>query len=116
MSVVGDLVTMAGGPAARVYKMGAVPAGPTYPYRVVGYSPNAPVQRSMNGDGDQARRFTVQHFGRSAESVEESADATFATFDGKSIGGDMCTQEIATTITRDPDDSGVLSTTHTYRF
>lgn len=116
MSVVGDLVTMAGGSAARVYKIGSVPANPSYPYRVIGYSPNAPVVRTVNGAGEQVRRFTVQHFGRSADSVEAVADATFATFDGQRIGDDVCTQELASTITRDPDDEGVLSTTHTYRY
>ena len=116
MSVTSDLVTQAGGSAARVYAMGAVPSSPSYPYRVIGYSPNAPVTRTQNGAGEQLRRFVVQHFGKSADSVEAAAASTFATFDGKRVSGDVCTQELATPITRDPDDSGVLSTTHTYRF
>ena len=116
MSVTSDLVTQAGGDTARVYPMGKVPSAPVYPYRVIGYSPNAPVTRTQNGAGEQLRRFVVQHFGRSADSVESVADATFDTFDGQRVKGDVCTQEIATPITRDPDDSGVLSTTHTYRF
>lgn len=116
MSVVGDLVTLLGGTAARVYKIGAVPSAPAYPYRVVGYAPNAPQVRTMYGSGAPLRRFTVQHFGRSADSVEAAADATFATFDGQRVYGDVCTQELATPITRDPDDSGVLFTTHAYRF
>lgn len=116
MSVTNDLVTLAGGTAARVYAMGKVPSSPTYPYRVLGYAPNAPVTRTQNGAGEQLRRFVVQHFGRSADSVEAVADATFTTFDGQRVDGDVCTQEIATPITRDPDDSGVLSTTHTYRY
>jgi hypothetical protein len=116
MSVTSDLVTQAGGSEGRVYAMGKVPASPTYPYRVVGYAPDAPVTRTQNASGDPLRRFTVQHFGRSADSVEAVATATFDTFDGQRVGGDVCTQEIATPITRDPDDQGVLSTTHTYRF
>jgi hypothetical protein len=116
VSVTGDLVTLAGGTTERVYPMGKVPSAPTYPYRVIGYSPNVPVTRTQNGDGDPLRRFVVQHFGRSADSVEAVADASFATFDGQRVDGDVCTQEIATPITRDPDDSGVLSTTHTYRY
>ena len=116
MSVTADLVAQAGGAAARVYPMGSVPASPPYPYRVVGYSPNAPVQRTTNGAGEPVRRFTVQHFGRSADSVEAAAAATFATFDGQRVDGDVCTQEIASPILRDPDDLGVLSITHTYRF
>lgn len=113
MSTTSDLVAMRGG---RTYAIGSVPASPAYPYAVIGYAPNAPVTRTSDGSGDPVRRFTVQHFGRSAESVEAAADQTFVTFDGASIGGDLCTQELATPIERDADDSGVLSTTHTYRY
>lgn len=113
MSTTSELVALRGG---RTYELGAVPASPTYPYAVIGYAPNAPVTRTSDGSGDQVRRFTVQHFGRTAASVEAIADLTFATFDGQPIDGDLCTQEIATLIDRDSDDSGVLSTTHTYRY
>jgi hypothetical protein len=113
MSTTSDLVALRGG---RTYELGDVPVSPTYPYAVIGYAPNAPVTRTSDGNGDPIRRFTVQHFGRTAESVEAIADATFAAFDGQSIGGDLCTQEVATLIDRDSDDSGVLSTTHTYRY
>lgn len=116
MSVTDDLVTMAGSTPERVYPVGKVPTSPVYPYRVIGYAPNAPVVRSQLGDGDPLRRFTVQHFARTADGLEDIADATFATFDGKTVDGAVCTQEIATAPTRDPDDRGVLSTTHTYRF
>lgn len=113
MSTTDDLVTMAGG---RTYALGSVPASPIYPYRVIGYAPNAPVVRTMTADGEPVRRFTVQHFGRTSDSVEAIAEDTVATFDGKPIGGDVCTWEIGTAIDRDPDDRGVLSTTHTYRY
>lgn len=116
MSVVTDLAGLLGGTAARVYPIGRVPANPIYPYRVVGYAPNAPVTRTINGAGDRVRRFTVQHFGKTADSVEAVADDTFVTFDGQHIDGDLCTQEIATLVDRDADDNGVLSTTHTYRY
>lgn len=116
MSVTDDLVTQRATAGDRVYAIGSVPSQPAYPYTVLAYSPNAPVTRVQQGQGDQIRRFTAQHFGRTDDSVEDAAQRTFDTFDGKAVGGDMCTQEIATTITRDPDDSGVLSITHTYRF
>lgn len=117
MSVTGDLVALrkAGG-FTRVYPIGAVPDAPIPPYVVIGYAPNAPVTRTQNGAGDQLRRFVIQHFGKSADSVEAVADASFTTFDGQRVDGNVCTQEIATPITRDPDEGGVLSTTHTYRF
>jgi hypothetical protein len=116
MSTTDDLVAQRVTAGGRVYAAGSVPASPGYPYTVVGYAPNAPVTRTLNAAGDPVRRFTVQHFGRTANAVEDAAAKTFAAFDGKSFGGDVCTQELATPLTRDPDDQGVLSTTHTYRF
>jgi hypothetical protein len=116
MTTTADLVTLRGGSAARVYPVGAVPASPTYPYVVVGYAPNVPLVRSLDGSGDPVGRFTVQHFGRSAASVEAEAAESFALFDGGEVDGEVCEQEMATPIYRDPDDAGVLSITHTYRF
>lgn len=117
MSITADLVTARKvGGFTRVYPMGAVPATPTYPYVVIGYAPNAPDVRTMNGSGDPVGRFYVQHFGRIADAIEDQAAITFTTFDGKTFSGRVVTQEIATPIDRDPDDRGVLSTTHTYRY
>lgn len=118
MSVTTDLVALraAARSGDRVYAIGAVPASPVYPYTVIGYSPNAPQVRTNDGSGDPLRRFTAQHFGKSADSVEAAAATTFDTFDGKQVLGETCEQEIATPIYRDPDATGVLSITHTYRF
>lgn len=117
MSVTSDLVTLRKvGGFTSVYPIGAVPASPTYPYVVIGYAPGAPLVRTLDGSGDPLRRFTVQHFGKSADSVEAQAATTFATFDGQQVAGGTCEQEIATPIFRDPDATGVLSITHTYRF
>lgn len=113
MSVTSDLVNLRGG---RTYAIGAVPASPQYPYTVIGYSPNAPAVRSLDGSGDPLRRFTAQHFGKTADSVEAAAADTFEAFDGRLVEGGVCEQELATPIYRDPDDNGVLTTTHTYRF
>ena len=116
MSVTADLVAARKvGGFTRVYPMGAVP--PARPTRTSssGYAPNAPVVRVQTGQGDPVGRFVVQHFGRTAEAVEDQSAITFATFDGKTFGGNVVTQEIATTVDRDSDDRGVLSTTHTYR-
>lgn len=110
---------VAGG-VARAYKLGAVPDGPTHPYAVVSDAPGAPLVRDLGGSGDPAGRFTVQHFGRTADSVAALAAKTFATFDGKEIvalpGAPVAWQEIATTPYRDPDAQGVLDVLHTYRY
>lgn len=117
MSVTADLVAARKvGGFTRVYPVGAVPATPQYPYVVIGYAPNAPVVRTQDAKGDPVRRFTVQHFGRVADAVEDQGAITIATFDGRTVNGDVCELEVATLPDRDPDDRGVLSTTHTYRF
>lgn len=120
MTTTADLVAIRTAKGGRVYELGKVPAKGTvgfdYPYTVIGYSPDTPQVRTLDGSGDPLRRFTAQHFGRDAASIEDHAGRTFAAFDAQFIGDDLCTQELATPLFRDPDDSGVLSTTHTYRF
>ena len=104
---------------ARVYDLGAVPAKPAYPYAVLSVSPAPPQVRDLGGSGDPVGRFTVQHFGRTDDSVTAIAAVTFATFDGKELpvaGGPVAWQEIASPAYRDPDDQGVLSVLHTYRY
>lgn len=103
----------------RVYEVGAVPAKPAHPYAVLSNAPSAPEVRRLSGSGDPAGRFTVQHFGKTADSIEAIAALTFAAFDGKPLpldGTPVARQEIATTPYRDPDDQGVLSVLHTYRY
>lgn len=114
-----DLAALVAALPGRTYKLGSVPPGPTYPYRVVSLAPDAPVVRDLGGSGDPAGRFVVQHFGRSLESVIETADDTFDTFDGKALplaGEPVAWQEIASSVYRDPDTSGVLDVTQTYRY
>lgn len=110
------LVTLRGGSTARVYAVGAVPATPNYPYVVIGYAPNSPQVRTLDGSGDPMDRFTVQHFGKTAAAVEAAASETFDLFDGQTVLGQVCWQETASPIYRDPDAQGVLSVTHTFRF
>jgi hypothetical protein len=116
MSTTDDLLTLAGAPTERVYAIGSVPASPLYPYRVIGYAPDVPAVRNMLADGDPRRRFTVQHFSRTADGLEAITADTFATFDGEPIDGDVCTQVVAGPLDRDPDDRGVLNQTHVYEF
>jgi hypothetical protein len=117
VSITADLVTARKATGfTRVYPIGSVPASPPVPYVVIGYSPNAPQVRSLDGSGDPVRRFTVQHFGSPADALEDQATKTIAIFDGKQFAGETCDLEIATPIFRDPDVGGVLSITQTYRF
>lgn len=116
MSTTDDLVALRSAAGGRAYPLGAVPRSPAYPYVVVGYAPNAPLVRTLDGSGDPERRFTVQHFSRTVGTLEDAAAVTFATFDGQQVAGETCWQELATPMFRDPDDGGVLSITHTYRF
>lgn len=119
MSDLDALVAALGGEAARVYKRGAVPPKPTFPYRVLTLSPDAPRVRTLDGSGDLEGRFNVQHFGRTADSVGEIADHTFATFDGNPLplpGEPVAVLDMAPGVFRDPDDRGVLDLLHTYRY
>lgn len=104
----------------RVYVLGSVPPSPAYPYAVVAPAPGAPQVRTVDGSGDPAGRFVVQHFGRTLESVTDLADRSFTAFDGKPLttfpDPPVAWQEVASAAYRDPDDSGVLAITHTYRY
>ena len=103
----------------RVYVLGSVPPSPAYPYAVVSPAPGAPQVRTVDGSGDPAGRFVVQHFGRTLESVTDLAALSFAAFDGKAMpvpDAPVAWQEVASAVYRDPDDSGVLAITHTYRY
>lgn len=110
---------VAGG-VTRVYKFGAVPATPAYPYAVLSPALGAPDVRMLAGPGKPMGRFTVQLFGRSADTVTDTAALTFAAFEGVELsdltGAPVAWQEISTPPYRDPDTSGVLNITHTYRF
>ena len=105
--------------STRVYKLGEVPDSPGYPYRVVSHAPGAPLVRDLGGSGDPAGRFTVQHYGKTSDSLDAVTAHTFATFDGKELalpGAPVAWQELATNAYRDPDDRGVLNVLHTYRY
>lgn len=118
MSVTADLVALreAADATQRVYAFGAVPAKPEYPYTVIAYAPDVPALRDMLGGGDPVRTFTVQHFSRTAAGLEDITDTTIAAFDGQPVDGDVCALIATQRPDRDPDDRGVLSTTHVYRF
>lgn len=104
---------------ARVYAVNEVPKKPTYPYAVLAVSPAAPQVRTLDGSGDPTGRFTVQHFGKSDDSLADVTAYTFAAFDGRELpldGSPVAWQEITTAVYRDSDDDGVLTITHTYRY
>lgn len=106
--------------SVRVYEFGNVPGKPAYPYAVLMAAPGVPTVRTLGGQGKPLGRFTVQMFGKSADSVLDVADKTFRAFERQELpafdGKPVAWQEIATPPYRDPDDDGVLNITHTYRF
>lgn len=115
-----DMLESAG--VDRVYKLNEVPPKPQRPYAVLSHAPAAPQVRTLDGSGDPAGRFTVQHFGKTADSIDLDggiSGLTFAAFDGKELplpGEPVAWQEIATSPYRDPDEQGVLNVLHTYRY
>lgn len=107
------------GGVLRVYKTGGVPVKPEYPYAVIGASRMAPDVRTLDGSGNDPRRFVAQMFGRDHESVADLADLMLAAFDAAFLdlpGEPQCRVEVTTTPYRDPDDRGVLNVTQTYSY
>lgn len=104
----------------RIYKVNEVPASPAYPYRVVSLGSPDPRGRMLSGESWRDRRFAVQHFARTHDAVTALAEASDAAFMEQHLpefpGEPFCWREVSTPPYRDPDDSGVLAITHTYRF
>ena len=101
----------------RVYKAGSVPESPQYPYAVISASAMPPDVRTLDGSGNNPRRFIVQVFGRDHDSVDHLAALVLAAFDAKFLnltGAPQCRVEVTSPAYRDPDDDGVLNITHTY--
>lgn len=105
---------------ARVYKFGSVPATPSYPYAVLSPAYGAPEVRMLAGPGEPLGRFTVQFFGRAVDTLVADAAKAFTAFEGVELtdlaGAPVAWQEISTPPYRDPDTTGVLDITQTYRF
>lgn len=110
------MARLTGSGVTRAYKVGAVPPLPTYPYAVVASSRLAPDARRLDGGGTAPVRFTVQMFGKTADSVADLAVKSLAAFDTYFIGERQIRAEVTTPPYRDPDDNGVLNVTHTYRY
>lgn len=118
MTTLGDLVGLLTAEGVeRVYKFGAVPTSPPYPYAVLASSRMAADTRRLDGLGTEPVRFTVQIFGRTADVVAGIADEALSAFDGTFTNDDrQIRAEVTTPPYRDPDNNGVLNVTHTYRF
>jgi len=105
---------------SRAYKMGSVPASPTYPYAVLTLDAGTPNGRTADMHAGRIHRLSVQHFGRTQDAVLDLARLSDAAFEGvclDDIDGDpVATRELTTGPYRDPDDQGVLDVLHTYRY
>lgn len=109
--------TMQARGVARVYKLGEVPAKPTYPYAVVGLGTPDRVARTTDGRGADLHRATAQFFGHDIDGVLEIA--TKGDLDGARLplsSSPLVERELGTSPYRDPDDQGVITILHTYRF
>ena len=107
---------------ARLYGMNGVPASPTYPYG--SYSATLGRGDSYTLDSREGLRWgrvVVQTFGRTPTAALAKAEEVRAALVGVrlAITGYECTPlraELDPTMTRDPDDSGVIGVTTTYAF
>jgi hypothetical protein len=104
----------------RAYKLGAVPAGPAYPYAVLALDSGTPNGRTADAKAGRVYRLTVQMFGREADAVTDLARIADEAFEGVALDdlpdSPVATREISTVPYRDPDDLGVLDILHTYRY
>ena len=109
----------AGWTQGRTYDVGAVPANPVTPYRVVSVLPADPRgYRLSSVSGSRFVRVAVQHFGRNVDEVMFASDKTEATLLDKRPmpGASRARREVATPVTRDADAEGLLQITHTYTY
>jgi hypothetical protein len=104
----------------RAYKLGSVPSAPAYPYASLALDSGTPNGRTADAKAGKIYRLTVQLFGREADAVTDLARLADVAFEGVALtdvaGSPVCTREISTVPYRDPDDLGVLSILHTYRY
>lgn len=109
-------------PVARVYKIGAVPATPVYPYATVVASFDAASAYTLDADhGVGVYRVTTQSVGSNLDgAVDVDAKARGAlldqrlTVDGKTYGPGQL--QVGSAVVRDPDGGAVITVTSTYLF
>ena len=121
MSDLDDLMQLAvDAGISRAYEVNKVPTTRSWPYAVFSLSSPNDLGRTLDGSAWTDRRLVVQMFGKSHDSVTATADKADAAFKDQCLTDfpdePFCWREIATGPYRDPDDSGVLSIVHTYRF
>ena len=109
-------------PERRVYPLGSVPASPSYPYSVVGVTPDLAGNYTLDAThGTRNYRIWVQSFGRTAESAlayNEVADTNLLDASLEVDGYDCgpIRVQVGGSMTRDPDDEGVVGVTSAYIF
>lgn len=122
MTTVMDAVATAAGAVPRLYRLNAVPTGPTYPYGSFSASLGRGAAFALTGkEGLRWGRIVVQTFGKTADSAVGHAELvraalvetrlTMAGFETTA-----CRAELDPAVTRDPDDAGVVGVTTTYTF
>lgn len=115
-------------PARRVYPVGSVPKKPKgsdagyYPYSVVGVTSDAAGNYTLDAHhGTRNYRIWVQSFGKTAESAlayDAVADANLLD-QSLDVDGFDCGPirvQVGGSMTRDPDDEGVVGVTSAYIF
>lgn len=122
MTDVLDAVATATAAVSRLYPLGSVPSGPTYPYGSYTAALGRADAYTLNvSHGMRHGRVIVQTFGRTAESALARMDDVVAALLDQTltIGARMSTPlaiELDPAIVRDPDDNGVIGVTATFTF
>lgn len=109
---------IAGGGIERVYKIGAVPSGATYPYITLACSFDGAEAYTLDADhGLGVRRLTTQAQSKTLDGAEDLDDKARAVLLDKRIGAfGPGVMQVGGAVNRDPDDAGVITITSTYLF
>lgn len=122
MTSVLDAVAAAAAGVPRVYALGDVPQSPEYPYSVYSASLGRGATYLLdNTEGIRLGRIVTQSFGRTAASAEAHCELLRAALVNQvlAITGFATTalrSELDPSMTRDPDDTGVIGITSTLTF
>jgi hypothetical protein len=109
-------------PVARVYKEGAVPANPTFPYAVVAVTFDRAAGYTLDADhGVGDYRITTRSISTNFDgAIDTDARARGALLDkriaanGKTYGPGRL--QVGSAVVRDPDGGSVITVTSTYLF
>lgn len=105
-------------PSPRIYGINKVPALPEYPYSVASVVRVDVGGYTLSEHGTRGWRIVVSSFGRTVESAQAYDDAAFDLLQDYQLSSAStpCQLELASRITRDPDDGSIVGILSTFTY